>query len=228
MKGWIKVHRNILRKSWFKNTKIVNFWLYCQLKATHKSFRAIIGYQPVLLRPGQFIFGRKKAAEETGLSEREIRTCRDFLEKEGALTIKPTKKFSIITIVNWAKYQGAPPGKDHKEDQEATKKRPHTRSMKKEEENHLGSAPGAQFGKFISFWREAYRKKFGIPYRGPGKDKVLVKKLMKKFPPEKLQELGRSFFQSPDPFIQKSDYSIGSFYSQITKTGKEKRRPIET
>ena len=223
MEGWIKVYRNILKKGWFTNQKILAFWLYCHLKATHKPFTATRGYQPVLLRSGQFIFGRKKAAEETGLSEREIRTCRDFLEKKGALTVKPTNKFSIITIVNWAKYQGAPPRKDHKEDQEATKKRPHTRSKKKEEKNYLGSAPGPQFGKFISFWREVYQRKLGIRYRDSGKDRVLVKKLMKNHPPEELQQLGKSFFESPDPFIQKSDYSIRSFYSQITKIGKKRR-----
>jgi hypothetical protein len=136
------------------------------------------------------------------------------LEKDGALTIKATNKFSIITIVNWAKCQGALPRKGHKEDQEATKKRPHTRNI--EEKNHLGSAPDPHVGEFISFWKEAYQKKYGIPYKDYRKDKVLIKKLIKNHPPEELQELGKSFFESSDSSIQRSDYSIRSFfYSQV-------------
>jgi hypothetical protein len=154
LKGWIKVHRNILRKDWFKNHKVVKLWLYCQLKATHEPFRATVRFQSVPLQPGQFIFGRKKAAEETGLSEREIRTCLDFLVKEGALIIKPTTKFSIITVVNWAKYQGTLPQSDQQQAQEATNKRPHTirrrKKRKRIRDNKIfRSAPGAQGGEIL-------------------------------------------------------------------------------
>lgn len=94
-----------MRKGWFRNHNVVIFWIYCLLKATHKPVTVTVGFQQVPLQAGQFVFGRKKAAEETGLSEREIRTCLEFLKKAGSLTIKPTNKFSIITIVNWHIYQ---------------------------------------------------------------------------------------------------------------------------
>jgi len=67
-----------MTKDWFKNPKVLSFWVYCLLKASHKPLKAIVGYQQVSLQPGQFVFGRKKTAEETGLSEREIRTCLEF------------------------------------------------------------------------------------------------------------------------------------------------------
>jgi len=75
------------------------------MKATWKPFKQMIGYQTVPLEPGQFIFGRKKAAQELGLSEKIVRTCLDTLEKAENVTIKRTNKFSIITIVNWDTYQ---------------------------------------------------------------------------------------------------------------------------
>ena len=58
----------------------------------------MIGFQKIDLSPGQFIFGRDKASEETGLSVRTVRTCIKTLENMQNLTIKATNKFSIITI----------------------------------------------------------------------------------------------------------------------------------
>jgi len=97
------------------------------LKASYKEYDAIVGLQRVHLLPGQFIFGRRKAAEETGLSEREIRTIVELLKKSGNLTIKTTNKFSIITIINWPTYQADVEGNDQLNDQQPTSKRPHTR-----------------------------------------------------------------------------------------------------
>jgi hypothetical protein len=107
MGGWIKLHRQLIANGWLKNKNVCVFWLYCLLKATHEPVKAIVGFQEVHLEPGQFIFGRHKAAKETGLSEQEIRTCLAFLSKAQNLTIKSTNKFSIITVNNWHTYQDA-------------------------------------------------------------------------------------------------------------------------
>jgi hypothetical protein len=76
------------------------------MKANHRTdYKQVVGFQEVILQPGQFLFGRKKASEETFLSEQNIRTCLTFLKKSRNLTIKSTNKFSIITVVNWSTYQ---------------------------------------------------------------------------------------------------------------------------
>jgi hypothetical protein len=106
--GYIKLWRKSLESGLLRNHKVWVFWTWCLLKATHKEHTAVIGYQQVLLQPGQFVFGRRKAAKETGLSEREVRTSIVLLGKWKNLTIKTTNKFSIITLVNWAHYQSEP------------------------------------------------------------------------------------------------------------------------
>jgi hypothetical protein len=75
------------------------------MKATHKDHEVLVGFNKVELISGQFVFGRKVASEETGLSEQEIRTCLRNLTKLGNLTIKSTNRYSVITIVNWGDYQ---------------------------------------------------------------------------------------------------------------------------
>lgn len=126
-RGYICTWRKVLDSGWLRNHKLWSFWSYCLLKATYKEYDAIVGLQVVHLLPGQFIFGRKKAALETGLTEREIRTIIAFLIKCGNLTIKSTNKFSIITIVNWSIYQSQEDENDQLNDQPLSNKGPHTR-----------------------------------------------------------------------------------------------------
>jgi len=125
-RGYVRLWRKSLDAGWIKNHKLWAFWTWCLLKASHKGVYIIVGYQKVNLLPGQFVFGRKKASKETGLTEREIRTIIDFLKTSGNLTIKSTNKFSIITIVNWRTYQADEVDNDQQNDQPPTSKRPQT------------------------------------------------------------------------------------------------------
>ncbi|HEC61658.1 MAG TPA: hypothetical protein ENI27_05325 [bacterium] len=75
------------------------------MKSTHKETKWMVGFQEIMLQPGQFIFGRKKAAKELKMSERSIRTCLDSLRKHQNVAIKTTNKFSIVTVINWESYQ---------------------------------------------------------------------------------------------------------------------------
>ena len=103
--GYIRLWRKSLDAGWIKNHKLWVFWTWCLLKATYKERDVIVGLQVIRLMPGQFIFGRKKASKEIGLTEQEIRTIIDFLRSRQNLTIKSTNKFSIISIINWQAYQ---------------------------------------------------------------------------------------------------------------------------
>lgn len=103
--GWVKLYRSILDNGWLKNHKLLVFWVYCILKASHRGCKALVGNQQININPGQFIFGLKKASEETGLSVQSIRTCVSSLKTLGNLTVQSTNKFSVVTVVNWAFYQ---------------------------------------------------------------------------------------------------------------------------
>ena len=118
--GWIKLHRQTLAGGWLQNPELWTFWCYCLLKATHKRHTARVGYQRLDISSGQFVFGRKKAAEELKTTERKIRTSLKTLEIDGNVTIKTTNKFSVITICNWEAYQS----NGITDDQQTTNKRP--------------------------------------------------------------------------------------------------------
>lgn len=132
--GWVKLFRKSLDNGWLKNHALWTFWTYCLLKATHINHTALIGNQEVVLKPGQFVFGRRIAAKELKMSEKQIRNRLTFLENSGNVTIKRTNKYSIITIVNWNTYQGGKHQKGYHEGQQGATKGPHTRMGKNEEE----------------------------------------------------------------------------------------------
>jgi hypothetical protein len=98
------------------------------MKASHKRKTVLVGYQEVQLEPGDFVFGRRKAAAALNLSERSIRTCISALKKAGRVTTKTTSKYSIISIIKWADYQQDDCVSDQQNDQrvtsETTSKRP--------------------------------------------------------------------------------------------------------
>lgn len=129
-KGYVKLYRKSLDSGLIRNHKAWILFTYCLLKATHKKRKAVIGRQQFMLFPGQFVFGRRVAAEETGLTEQQIRTALQTLKTLQILTIQSTNKFSIITIINWSNYQAPEPEVNQQSIQNLTSNQPQT---KKEE-----------------------------------------------------------------------------------------------
>lgn len=99
--SWIKVHRSKLNWEWFTEPKVAHFFEYCLLKASYNDYK----WKGHTYSPGQFPFGLNKASIETGLSIQSIRTCLDKLKSTNELTIKTSRQGSVITIVNWEKFQ---------------------------------------------------------------------------------------------------------------------------
>ena len=95
-------------------------FLYCLLKATHEDYQAIVGDTVVELEPGQLVTGVNKISEGTGLTTQNVRTALKNLKTLGILTIKPTTKFSVISIACWDDYQS--PNKQITNKQQTTNK----------------------------------------------------------------------------------------------------------
>lgn len=107
--GWIKLWRKLEDNPIFKNPRLLQLWIYCLFKANHKKNKAMIGFQEIPLKPGQFITGRHSLAKDIGLKPRSARSSWNWLkilESMQFLTIKSTNKFSIVSINNWDSYQG--------------------------------------------------------------------------------------------------------------------------
>lgn len=144
MEGWIMLHRKLLDHAIFKNHKLLQVFLYCLLKASHKEHTQLVGDQLVTLQPGQLATGRKAIASKTGLTEQNVRTALNKLEKCGILTIRKTNKFSIVSIVKW---------NDHQQiNQQVTSKQPASNQQVTTNNNVKNENNDNKYISFDDFW----------------------------------------------------------------------------
>ena len=99
--GWIKVHRKLITWEWYKKPNMVHLFLHLLLSANREDGR----WQGIEVKRGQLIAGRNSLAEDTGISVQSVRTCLINLKSTNELTIKSTKKYSLITICKYEEYQ---------------------------------------------------------------------------------------------------------------------------
>lgn len=163
--GWIKLHRKIIDDPIFQNEKLLKVWLYCLLKASHKEHESLVGMQLVKVKPGEFVFGRKKAAADLSMKESTVWDRMKLLEKLGNINIKSNNKFSIVNVVNWGKYQD----KDNEvqqQNQQQTDNSPTTnqqqtdtnKNVKNEKNEKKDNQPSSLDSDFEKLWK-LYPKK---------------------------------------------------------------------
>lgn len=108
MEGWIKIHRSLLDWEWYSDTNCVRLALHFLLKANYKPKK----WQGITIVRGQLVTSRGQLSEETGLSQMQIRTTIDKLDKCGFITKSATSKYTIVTICNYDSYQQLQDGYD--------------------------------------------------------------------------------------------------------------------
>jgi len=84
------------------------------MKATHDEKTQVVGNQIIELKAGQFITGRTALSDDFNRDVKKDRRVDgltlfrwlSLFEKMEMLNIKKTNKYSLITVLNWDKYQG--------------------------------------------------------------------------------------------------------------------------
>ena len=134
---FIKLDRNIERWRWYGDKNTLAVWIHFLLKANVKSSK----FAGKTVKRGQLAFSRRGLSAELGMSERAIRTSIDHLVETGEIQYEGFPRFSIITVVNYDKYQAKP-----------TEEKPQKKPKQKTEKAKEGSVP------------EMYKEMFGDDY----------------------------------------------------------------
>lgn len=98
---WIKIHRKILNWGWYTDANTFRVFMHLLLNASWEDTE----YKGIKIPRGSLITGRKKISNQLKMTEQQVRTVLDHLKATNEITIKTTNKYSIITIVNYQKYQ---------------------------------------------------------------------------------------------------------------------------
>lgn len=114
MEGWIKLHRKVLDNPVVtKDADHLAIWTYLLLNATHKEYPALFKGEKITLQAGQLITGRKSIARELRVSESKVYRVLDALKSEHQIEQQRSSHNSLITIVNWDKYQVSEQQNEH-------------------------------------------------------------------------------------------------------------------
>lgn len=106
MEGWIKIHRKILENPIIcKDSDYLAVWIYLLLNATHKEVPALFKGKKIILQKGQLIVGRKSMANQLKISESKIYRIINCFKSEQQIEQQTSNQNSLITVLNWGKYQ---------------------------------------------------------------------------------------------------------------------------
>ncbi|MBO5967305.1 MAG: hypothetical protein J6S14_02270 [Clostridia bacterium] len=98
---WIKLDRNILNWEWYKNANTKAVFIHLLLKANTKTGQ----YRGMTVKRGQIAASCAALATETGLTVRNVRTALGHLSDTGEINVRACSGFSLVTIVNYDRYQ---------------------------------------------------------------------------------------------------------------------------
>lgn len=99
--GWIKIHRSILKWEWYDdvNTRILFFHLL--VTVNHEESR----WHGITINRGQRITSISKLAKESRLTVKSVRVALEHLKRTQEVAYKGHKRYSVITVTNYDRYQ---------------------------------------------------------------------------------------------------------------------------
>ncbi len=141
-KGWIKLHRQSVDHPIYNQKPFDRWhaWEDILLSVCHEHTEFYSRGELVKLEPGQMITSYEKLAERWGWSVGKVRLFLSTLLSTEMSTIISTKKGTLLTVVNWGKYQDQVHTKKHTNEHtnEHTKKQL-TRSIEEDKKREGGA-----------------------------------------------------------------------------------------
>jgi len=222
-KGWVKLWREQFthevseRKPWCDGYA----WSYLYSQANYKPGVTNFRNQYIPIERGQFITSKLKLEKIFGWSERRINSFLTSLETREMCAIRVTKRFIMVTICNYEKYQsnqdeneGTDVGTGVGTDKEQVRTIKEVKELKKIGRSQKQNDP--RIKKFFSYWGETFSTETGQPYVfSYGKEGSLVKQLLQVHSLETLQDMTRAFFR--DEQCKRRGLTIGIFFQEINR-----------
>ena len=101
LNGFVKVHRKLVQWGWYQDYVVKDLFLHLLLTASFRESQ----WMGRTIEKGQAITSYAHLAEELGFSVKQIRTALNKLKSTGEVASESTNRYTIITVVNWEKYQ---------------------------------------------------------------------------------------------------------------------------
>ena len=107
-KGWISIHRKILKNPLVKFSKRYSYaeaWLWILLRATYSKQKVILGKDIYHLKEGEIITSQLKLMEQFGWGNSRLGTFLTLYKKDGMIDVKTNNKLTMITVLKFGEFQ---------------------------------------------------------------------------------------------------------------------------
>lgn len=99
--GYIKLYRSFKKWEWYDDTNTVRIFLHLMLSVSIKDSK----WQGITIKRGEIVTSIQKLALETKLTQKQVRTAINHLERAGSLARSKYPKFTVFTLLNFDKFQ---------------------------------------------------------------------------------------------------------------------------
>lgn len=158
-KGWVRLHREIMDHWLYQEEKVfskLEAWMDLMLTVNHQDNKIMIDSELVTVERGSTITSVRTLCQRWKWSNTKTVKFLDTLEKDGMIIKKSDAKKTVITLINYGKYQGdddeKTTAKRQSDDSETTQKR--TNKNVKNEKNDKKN----NYAEFVSLSESEYQK----------------------------------------------------------------------
>lgn len=100
--SWIKLPRTFCDWRWYKDSQMVQLYLYLLINANMQSTE----YRNTVIKRGEFMTSLRSLTVETGITIKTIRTCLSRLKRTKEIQLKKMNKYgTIIILTEYDKFQ---------------------------------------------------------------------------------------------------------------------------
>lgn len=125
-----------LLQEYFRDHEMILLALWLFQRTDYRRHEAFLEGKTITLEAGEFIFGRKKCSEETGLSEQVIRTRLHRLLNHCWITKITTKSTTKFTVYKWV-WENFPHYANHQNNRKITSYQPQKNHNQEEKNPNL-------------------------------------------------------------------------------------------
>ena len=165
--GYIKIFRSLKSWEWYQDSNTKDVFLHLLLNAQWEDSR----FRGHDIPKGSLVTGYTALSNQLGISIQSIRTAFKHLKSSGEITTKVTNKFTIVSIVNWEKYQGKEESANRQSNtqpnnlltlnQQSTNTIKENKNIRKKEENIYSDNPSVN-GETLLRIKDAYNQQSNL------------------------------------------------------------------
>ena len=104
-KGWIKLNRQITEHWIWQNHEFAYAWIDLLLLMNHDERKVLVDNQVMVIKRGQTLTSVYKLAERWKWTRKKTYAFLKALEQDHMIVRRSTSKYTILTIVNYGKFQ---------------------------------------------------------------------------------------------------------------------------